>query len=268
MANVIIRPEHQAAPKVEELRTAQVMRSVRSSKHSDQWFKDYDEEMTPVYDEAMKREMEQLRYTTESSEEAVEMMLQRFEENYCSEATRKQRWDGQLRWMGKEAEEMRRGRVMHAYTFMEILRRSGVDARIDTPTQLKWVEGEGGVLKHFVTPTISSARLWLNHGSNRGLVGVNAWVKDEATGMMIEKTVTSLQYPYGQEWSVMRFDQYNIPKKEKYRGWRTTLLVLIIAGVLTEKEAHKAFGEGRGAASEFYQMQLQIQRNLSMGVKQ
>ena len=97
---------------------------------------------------------------------------------------------------------------------------------------------------------------------------MNAWVKDEATGMLIEKTVTSLQYPYSQEWSVMRFDQYNVPKKEKYRGWRTALLVLILADVITEKEAHRAFGAGRGPASEFYQMQLQTHRNVRMGLTQ
>lgn len=237
-----------------------------AEKKSAEWYKDYDREMEPVYDEAMKKEMAELRYASDTSEEAVEMMLKRFEENYCNEDTRKQRWDGQERWQGKEAEEMRKGRILHAYTFIDILRRSGVDARIDTPKRLMFTEGDGGRLNTLVTPTISSARIWLNHGSNKGLVGVNAWVKDEASGRLIEKTVTSLQYPYSQEWSVMRFDKYNIPTKEKYRGWRTTLLVLIVAGVITEEEAHRAFGAGRGPASEFYQMQLQIQRNIRMGV--
>jgi len=267
MANVIIAPEHQAAPKEQAPLTLRTM-NIGASKHSGEWWKDYDKEMEPEYDEAMKQEMARLRYTSATSEEAIEMMLQRFEENLCNEATRKQRWAGQERWQGKEAEEMRRGRVLHAYTFMEILRRSGVDARIDTPKGFKWVEGDGGVLNTFVTPTVSSARLWLNHGSNKGLVGVNAWVKDEESGTLIEKTVTSLQYPYSQEWSVMRFDKYNVPTKEKFRGWRTALLVLIIAGVLTEEEAHRAFGPGTGDASEFYQMQLQVQRNIRKGVSQ
>jgi hypothetical protein len=263
MANVIIKPEHQAAPKQEAVRMAWN----GSEKHSAEWWKNYDQELTPVYDEAMRKEMAELRFATDSSEEAVEMMLKRFEENYCHEDTRKQRWNGQERWQGKEAEEMRRGRVLHAYEFIAILRRSGVDARIDTPKRLIFTEDNEGRKTQWVTPTISSARIWLNHGSNKGLVGVNAWVKDEASGRRIEKTITSLQYPYSQEWSVMRFNQYNVPVKEKYRGWRTTLLVLMMADVLTEQEAHKAFGPGRGVASEFYQLQLQAYRNIRMGVK-
>jgi hypothetical protein len=263
MANVIIRPEHQAAPKQEAVRMAWN----GTEKHSTDWWKSYDEEMTPHYDEAMKKEMAELRYCTDSSEQAVEMMLQRFEQNYCNEDTRKQRWDGQMRWKGKEAEEMRRGRILHAYTFMDILRRSGVDARMDTPRTTVYTQGEGGVLNQLIAPSISSARLWLNHGSSKGLVGVNAWVKDEASGRLIEKTVTSLQYPYGQEWSVMRFNEYDIPTKEKFRGWRTTLLVLIVAGVLTEAEANKAFGVPYGPASEFWHMQLQIQRNARTGLQ-
>jgi hypothetical protein len=148
------------------------------------------------------------------------------------------------------------------------LRRSGVYARIDTPKQTIWTEDHDGRKTVLVTPTMSSARIWLNHGTTRGLVGVNAWVKDEVSGRRVEKTVTTLQYPYAQEWSVMRFSDYNVPTKEKFRGWRTTLLNLIVAEVLTEAEAHRAFGNPHGPASEFYQLQLQVQRNIRMGVMQ
>ena len=240
----------------------------------------YDQEMDPFrLDEMrieagdherleMKQEMAALRYVSDSSEQAVEIALQRWEQNYDNADTKKQRWAGQQRWQGKENEEMRVGRIMHAYTFIDTLRRSGVDARIDTPKVTIYAINPDGERKAVHTPTLSSARLWLNHGSNKGLVGVNAWVPDEESGRRIQKTVSTLQYPYAQEFSVMRFNQYNVPTKEKFRGWRTTLLVLIISGVLTEKEAHKAFGEPLGPAAEFYRQQLQAYRKARMGLTQ
>lgn len=268
MANVIVKPEHQAAPTERRTETSVYMAWREGEKHSDEWWKSYDEEMTPVYDEAMKREMAELRDASKSSTEAVDMMLQRFEENLCNEDTKKQRWAGQQRWQGKDNEQMRVGRILHAYTFIEILRRSGVDARIDTPSTTIFTEDDEGRQTQLVTPTISSARIWLNHGSNRGLVGLNAWVGDDITGRRISKTITSLQYPYAQEYSLMRFNDYNIPTKERFRGWRTTLLVLITAGVITEAEALKAFGVPLGPASEYYQLQLQVVRNIRMGITQ
>lgn len=266
MANVIIPTEHQAAPNVAQTPTQVKMAWREGEKHSEEWWKSYDEEMTPVYDEQMKREMAELRYASKTSEEAVEEMMRRYEENYTNEDTKKQRWSGQERWQGKENEAMRRGQVLHVFEFMEKLRRAGVDARIDSPTQLVWTENDEGRLVSFVTPTISSARIWLNHGINGGRVGVNAWVKDDETGRKVQTTITSLQYPYSQEWSVMRFDKYDVPTKEKYRGWRTALLVLIIAGVITEREAEKAFGKAHGVVAEFYNMQLQVNRNVRAGL--
>jgi hypothetical protein len=40
----------------------------------------------------------------------------------------------------------------------------------------------------------------------------------------------------------MRFKEYDVPVDEKYRGWRTAMLHLILAGVLTEDEVNRAFG--------------------------
>ena len=266
MANIIIAPEHQASPSAHKTRAETRMEWRQGEKHSDEWWKSYDEEMRPQFDEAMKKEMAELRYSTKSSDEAIEMMLQRFEENCSNEDTKKQRWAGQERWQGKDNEEMRRGRVLHAYTFIDILRRSGVDARIDTPKTTIFTENDDGKIVPIYTPSISSARIWLNHGSNKGLVGVNAWVYDDEARRKVQRTITSLQYPYSQEYSLMRFNDHNVPTKEKFRGWRTVLLVLILQGVLTEEEAHNAFGRPRGPASEFYQMQLQVQRNIRAGL--
>ena len=140
-----------------------------------------------------------------------------------------------------------------------------------------------------------NARIWLNEWSAAGLVGVNAWMipepmeqegyllelsqattqrqKDLLTanflavraGRKVQRTLTSLQEPYGPEWSVMRFNAHGVATKEKYRGWRTAMLVLIAAGVLTENEVDRAFGPPMGEAGAWYRMQLQVYRQIRLG---
>jgi hypothetical protein len=44
------------------------------------------------------------------------------------------------------------------------------------------------------------------------------------------------------ELSIMRFDDHGVPLDERRRGWRTSLLQLILKGIITEEEANKAFG--------------------------
>jgi hypothetical protein len=102
--------------------------------------------------------------------------------------------------------------------------------------------------------------LWLNPFVRLERIGVTTWVGREA------KTITTLQYPYGPEYSIMRFNHYNVPTNERYRGWRTALLALIVAGVLTENEADRAFGPAVGEASIFYRQQLQHERTVRMGL--
>jgi hypothetical protein len=54
------------------------------------------------------------------------------------------------------------------------------------------------------------------------------------------------------EYSVMYFDQHDCPTKERYRGWRTVLLKLILKGIITEEKAHAAFGRPDGPAARRY----------------
>lgn len=203
----------------------------------------YDEELDNplIHDEAIAAELRQMSQNyIKSSNQNIEVALEEWEKNYCNEHTGRQRWPGQKRWQGKEAEEMRLVRIMHPYKFLQFLRRAGVDAR---PEEHK------------------NARLWLNSWSKVGRIGVNARIFGEV------RTVTTLQYPYGPEYSLMRFNQYDVPTEERYRGWRTALLVLIVAQVVTEEEALKAFGPAIGPASEFYREQLQINRRVRMGMQ-
>lgn len=70
-----------------------------------------------------------------------------------------------------------------------------------------------------------------------------------------------VQYGWMPEFSIMNFDPSGIPLAEKFRGWRTCLLQLIMKGVLTEEVAHKHFGAAFGPASERYNSVLYGLRN-------
>jgi ribosomal protein L39E len=199
----------------------------------------------------------------------VEENLKLYEAN-CNRA-KAQHIQGQERWEGREAERMRMVNILHPHSIMRKLRDAGVDAR---------------------TEEHPNARLWLNEWSAAGLVGVNAWVppiemdeegyllelstastqaaKDYITAnyyacharRKVRMQITSLQNGYAPEWSLMRFSEHGVATKERYRGWRTALLVLIVAEILTEEEVDKAFGPPIGEAGAFYRQQLQAYRNL------
>jgi hypothetical protein len=63
------------------------------------------------------------------------------------------------------------------------------------------------------------------------------------------------------EYSSMYFDSHNVPTSEKFRGWRTVLLRLILAGFITEESAHRVFGNATGPESTRYRAQLYSFRN-------
>ena len=63
----------------------------------------------------------------------------------------------------------------------------------------------------------------------------------------------------------MRFNEHGIATKEKYRGWRTALLVLIAAEILTEAEVDRAFGPPLGEAGAWYRQMLQSYRQIKLG---
>jgi hypothetical protein len=194
----------------------------------------YDEELpTPIVTNP-------LPYTETSSNEMLDAEDEAFEANYLAAA--KQRWKGQERWMGKENEEMRLVNIMHPHTIFRKLRRAGVDARIEAPSFYVWdIDPKTGAPIR-VKQERTAGRLWLHDDVIVGRVGISAWVWDRQQKRRVRECVTSLQYPYGPEWSLMRFDEYDVPTEERYRGWRTAMLALIRKGVLTEEEVDRAFG--------------------------
>jgi len=118
------------------------------------------------------------------------------------------------------------GRVMHASTFINLLQKAGVKC---------WYR------KH---PQAGKITLVVQRGDMAAEVG--CW----------------LQAGFMPELSVMRFDDHGIPTTEKYRGWRTALLQLILKSVIKEKVANEIFGApATTPAFHRYNATLQMFRN-------
>lgn len=64
------------------------------------------------------------------------------------------------------------------------------------------------------------------------------------------------------EYSLYQFDEVrDVMVREKQRGWRTTLLRCIKAGLITEEQADRVFGKPSGRASGVWYKQLYEYRN-------
>ena len=207
----------------------------------------YDEDLpTPVITEPTP-------YTDSSCQELIEAEAQAYEENYRARA--QYRWQGQERWQGKENEEMRLVNILHPHAVFQRMRDVGINCSIEPAVEWVWdIDAKTGLTVP-IQRTRSVARFWLHDVIVQGRVGISAWVRRD--GVKIASYITYLQFPRGPEWSVMRFDEFNVPTCEKYRGWRTALLRLIQEGVLTESEVIRAFGPvTHNEASELYLEQL------------
>lgn len=258
MANLIIPREHQAAPRVKV--------DLSKGKILGNWAKSYDAEMDDIA-RPLDKDVE-LRRMDKSPDQSIEMAQEEYETNYG--AHERDRLEGQERWQGKDREAMRKGRILHPYRFIKMLAAAGVDARIEAPPmETVWLEKpeESGVEQFDIS--VSNCRLWLNAWSRRGLIGINAWVRNPATGRREHQTITTIQYPWAIEYSIVAFDKYSVPKGERFKGWRSTLLSLVVQNVISEAEAHRAFGEPMlNEASELYRMQLQGHRRMQLGLVQ
>lgn len=99
-----------------------------------------------------------------------------------------------------------------------------------------------------------------NNFSADGRIGINVVVRDEQ-GERRQYTGTTVQLGWSPEFSTMYTDERGLPTREKYRGWRTTLLHLIGGGFITEEQALKAFGEPTPGFADRYLKQLYAIRN-------
>jgi hypothetical protein len=202
----------------------------------------------PAVQEAMRR-LEREKREAKNPQEAIEKTQMLHEAN--ERAAVPQMWDGQGRWMGQENEEMRLGQVLSPFQFMSKLRRVIGESRVQLN---RYAVKE--------TPSAKSGRVALlaKETAARPLIilpGMPEPPKERRNLVM----VGTLQWPFGTEWMVMRFDEYGVPTRAKYLGWRTALLTMIQLGVITEKEAHKAFPVAISDASAWYRQQLMMLRN-------
>lgn len=70
-----------------------------------------------------------------------------------------------------------------------------------------------------------------------------------------------VQFGYMPEFTIMGFDDHGVPLAEKYRGWRTVVLQLILKGFVSEERIDKVFGKAHGPVSDRYQSLLYEFRN-------
>jgi hypothetical protein len=152
-------------------------------------------------------------------------------------AAQKNQWDGQGRWLGKENEAMR---IVNIKTPQEWLR------------ELQAAIGEGRV---FLNRFAVLKRVAVLVEETRPSV-VSPWSLAKPRASDGRVAVATLQWPCGPEWMIPKFDEYGVPVRARYLGWRTALLCLIRTRVISEKEAHRAFPLGSGPAGEWYRQQL------------
>ena len=174
---------------------------------------------------------------SQNSQEFIEKSLMLHELNAMS--MKKDQWDGQGRWIGKENEEERYGELLSPKQFM---------------TRLERVIGRGRVELYRYAVMGRVALLIPNPNKTTLYVPGPYHTEDKLQ-------VGTLQYPLGTEWMQMAFTEYGVPKYAKYIGWRTALLSLIMQSVITEAQAHKAFPVNQRTVSKWYLQQLYELRN-------
>ena len=201
----------------------------------------------------------------------------------AEEGRRRQRWEGQERWAGFEiwtqddVLEERMGKILSPIAFYEQLLTMGLlePPRLgnvhDFPVkQMEWVDGELRNDEYWIR-TIGTGRIriardvkkrhtWDKSGRIALLMIAHADSPIETAGLKgaTEEPVqvATLQWPFGTEWMVMKFDEFGVPTTPRFIGWRTALLALIRNGAITVAEAHRAFPVGTGPQAAWYKQQI------------
>lgn len=240
----------------------------------------------PAVQEALAR-LETERDNARNSQEYVEKSQMLWELN--ERASRQNRWQGQDRWQGQENEEMRIGLILTPFQFLERLERVTGKGRmmlcrfgvadpgnpntgrvallVQAPRSIEISENDLATIpllmeKRRLEAQFTSVRDVEKRRRNLNrIAGLDRQIEDMRHGGRPEEfkdfaQVATLQWPCSSEWMVMNFDEYGVPTTAMYLGWRTALLSMIRLGVITEKEAHKAFPLGTGPAGEWYRQQL------------
>jgi hypothetical protein len=288
--NIIIPAEHQSAPK-EHWMNAELRKAAedidsgafKPELADDDYFYTGPEQllaMHPRIQEAMERLQGEVS-TARNSQEAIEkaLMLHEINENL----QKPDRWDGQGRWVGKDNEQMRQGELLDPITFMRRLwavigedrvqlNRYAVEGRVallvDDPDSVRTKLHTATQLPDYDGALKSLAARSSGQDFKRLMAKLEKSFEAAESGRYIpppelegKAQVATLQWPLGTEWMIVRINEYGVPTTAKYLGWRTALMSLIMLGIITETEAHKAFPVKESAASLWYRAQLYHWRN-------
>jgi hypothetical protein len=192
-------------------------------------------------------ELEGFRHVEGGSARSAEALAQMQEENSARVAGN--RLPGQ-EFFSEQNEEKLLGRILHCNHFIEMLRRTGL---IVVYTKSNAAKG----LQHMFGAEKARERAAEYERKTAGLVTMGT----VSVQLPAPRYVTWVQIPYMPEHSVMRFDAHGVATNEKYRGWRTVLLQLILQNMLSEAESNRVFGECRGEAAEKWNQILYGIRN-------
>jgi hypothetical protein len=289
---IIIARKHQSAPKEhwadKEMRLAAQEIVDGKVKISDQpeEFWDYGQTQTVAEHPRVKEALARLEKEMEAPANTQELLEKTAMYHELNErASQPNQWDGQGRWMGDENEEMRKGTLLSPHEFMRKLEKVIGPGRIELnrfavlnrvailapdpdadkkptpvsqPTKQDYQLELLRKLEAAMSATIDMRKQL--RVLEESIMAQELVRRDQPAYLRGKMQVATLQWPIGTEWMVMRFDDYGVPTTAKYLGWRTALLSLITLGIVSEKEAHKAFPIGSGLAANWYREQLQMLR--------
>jgi hypothetical protein len=153
----------------------------------------------------------------------------------------------------------------------ELTKESVKDYKFYKQDELTTEEGKKGRVLHcleFLRMLETIIPAYLSANVRKGLTGLAVYhpkdVLNQETGLTERvnwQYVCACQVPYMWEYSVLHVDSHGLPLNERWRGWRTVLLRLIMSGHITEQQAEELFGKALGAPSRRYNEQLYAWRN-------
>jgi hypothetical protein len=203
-----------------------VKRMHEARENADHSAKAYDKELTPDEDPALLEAMAEYASRVSDAEASSQTKDELARVKQASDEAAKE-----YQWLSPEEyknEGDRIGRIMHSVVFLNKLREAGVKCWYRTHPQ----QGK-------VTLVVQRAALPPE---------VGCWC----------------QIGFAPELSIMRFDDHGVPLAEKYRGWRTCLLQLILKGVISEAKAVEVFGKP-STTKAFHRYNSTLQRFRNAG---
>lgn len=153
------------------------------------------------------------------------------EKNY--RAAGKERWEKQWEWM--ESDECRSGRMLHSSEIYGFLKRAN--------PRLFFMDGN-------IADDIS---IFLTYGTPQPDLNGNTF---RYTGYMPQGWLP--------EFSLIEYGPQDQPVRERKRGWRTVMLRMIKAGIVTEDQVNEVFGRAYGVGAAPYNRQLQAHRSQNL----